>query len=302
MLDAASLLSDGAPVSVLRHALGESEHGASRRASRPGLLVHDGHTLLFVTSSLGRSSTPRSRPTRRACLHHAILGGLLAEGGIDAAVCAHHAELAGDPAAVLEYALRAARRAAVLGAHREAVAQYERALRFAGGIAPAERAVLLDEYTAELLVVNRSADALEASTDAVASWRVAGDQQRLALALCRRARVLERVPGSRCRPRRRADQPSHCWKAPETRPRWPCARDRGLALPEARRTTAVCRRGAVGFPVAERVGDEEATLEIMMSLGATRALPRGHGRVDPARRRVAARLALRALARLPAWR
>ena len=94
-------------------------------------------------------------------------------------MCAHHAELAGDPAAVLEYAPRAARRAAVLGAHREAVAQYERALRFAGGIAPAERAVLLDEYTAELLVVNRSADALEASTDAVASWRAAGDQQRL---------------------------------------------------------------------------------------------------------------------------
>ena len=45
---------------------------------------------------------------------------------------AHHAEAAGDGAAVLRYAPAAGRaRAASLGAHREAAAQYGRALRFA---------------------------------------------------------------------------------------------------------------------------------------------------------------------------
>ena len=61
-----------------------------------------------------------------------------------------------------------------------------------------ERAILLDEYTAELLVVNRQGDALESSTDAVASWRASGDRQGLALALCERARARK---GSRSRRR-----------------------------------------------------------------------------------------------------
>ena len=46
VLDAASLLSDGAPVSVLRHALAESEPGIEA-CVEAGLLVHDGRTLSF---------------------------------------------------------------------------------------------------------------------------------------------------------------------------------------------------------------------------------------------------------------
>jgi len=44
---------------------------------------------------------------------------------------AFHAEAAGDAAAVLRYAPAAAQRAVGLGSHREAAAQFERALRFA---------------------------------------------------------------------------------------------------------------------------------------------------------------------------
>ena len=46
VLDAASLLSEGAPVSVLRQALDESEHGIDA-CVEAGLLVHDGHALTF---------------------------------------------------------------------------------------------------------------------------------------------------------------------------------------------------------------------------------------------------------------
>ena len=45
---------------------------------------------------------------------------------------------------MLVYAPEAARRAAALRAHREAAAQYERALRFADDLPPAERAALLE--------------------------------------------------------------------------------------------------------------------------------------------------------------
>ena len=61
-------------------------------------------------------------------------------GSADPARLAYHAEGAGDGEAVLRFAPAAAERAAAAGAHREAAAQYARALRFADGLPPAERA------------------------------------------------------------------------------------------------------------------------------------------------------------------
>src|SRR4029453_16190787 len=68
---------------------------------------------------------------------------------------AHHADGAGDGPAVLKYAPVAARRAAALGAHREAAAQYARALRFADGLAPAARAELLGRHSYECYLTDQ---------------------------------------------------------------------------------------------------------------------------------------------------
>lgn len=74
-------------------------------------------------------------PNRRVALHRDALAALAARGGDnpDFARFAHHAEAAGDAEGVLRWAPRAAERAASSGAHREAAAQYARALRFADG-------------------------------------------------------------------------------------------------------------------------------------------------------------------------
>ena len=96
--------------------------------------------------------------------------------------------------------------------------------------------------------MNRSADALEASTDAVASWRAAGDRQSLALALCRRARVLERVPD----PDAALAAVRSAFALLEGSGDTPALARAHATLvwlvPEARRTTAVRRRGARGLP------------------------------------------------------
>jgi predicted ATPase len=72
-------------------------------------------------------------PLRRIILHKAVLRALRdpPEGNPDLARLAHQAEAASDTQAVLRFAPAAAARAATLGTHREAAAQYERALRFA---------------------------------------------------------------------------------------------------------------------------------------------------------------------------
>jgi hypothetical protein len=94
------------------------------------------------------------------------------------------AEEADDVAAVLRYAPAVARSAAALASHREAVAQLERALRFAAGASglPAVTvAGLYDELAVELTLLDRAEEAAEACTHALELWRAAGDRspQRL---------------------------------------------------------------------------------------------------------------------------
>ena len=83
-------------------------------------------------------------PNRRLALHRAALPPSKANRSTDFARVAHHAEAAADTKAVLQWAPRAARRAAASGAHREAAAQYARALRFADAQPPEVRAELLE--------------------------------------------------------------------------------------------------------------------------------------------------------------
>jgi DNA-binding CsgD family transcriptional regulator len=70
-------------------------------------------------------------PARRVRLHMLTLQALESAASADPARLAHHAEAAGDAPAVLRFAPEAGRRAAAVGAHREAADQFARALRFA---------------------------------------------------------------------------------------------------------------------------------------------------------------------------
>src|SRR6201999_1754525 len=79
-------------------------------------------------------------------LHRRALEGLATPtaGEADVESLAYHAEAAGEVEAVLRFAPAAARRAATVGAHRQAAAHYAEALRFGERLAPGERAALLE--------------------------------------------------------------------------------------------------------------------------------------------------------------
>jgi hypothetical protein len=91
---------------------------------------------------------------------------------------AFHAEGAGDAAAVLRYAPPAAQRAAGLGAHREAAAQFQRALRFAAEADAATVAGLCDRLSNELVLLDRAEEAAEASERALERWGAIGNRIR----------------------------------------------------------------------------------------------------------------------------
>ena len=76
------------------------------------------------------------------------------------------------------------------GSHREAAAQYERALRFAGGLPPAELAALLELHAQECYLTNRIDDAVAAQERALECYRALGDRRREAAALCALAELI----------------------------------------------------------------------------------------------------------------
>ena len=116
-------------------------------------------------------------PHRRLALHRAALAALAArEGDVDVAALAHHADAAGDAAAVLRWAPLAARRAAESGAHREAAEQYARALRFADGLALEERAALLRLRAGECWVAADFDAAIDAEQQSLEYRRLLGDR------------------------------------------------------------------------------------------------------------------------------
>jgi DNA-binding CsgD family transcriptional regulator/tetratricopeptide (TPR) repeat protein len=149
-----------------------------------GLLAEDGGRLRFRHEIARLAVEQAVTPHRRADLHVRILAALGSLGCGDDARMAFHAEAAGNGSAVLRHAPRAARRAAGLGAHRQAAAQFERALRFAAGADPEVVAGLYDGLAGELLLVGRFQGAVDVGEQALGLWRQAGDRLREGGTLC----------------------------------------------------------------------------------------------------------------------
>jgi DNA-binding CsgD family transcriptional regulator/tetratricopeptide (TPR) repeat protein len=141
-----------------------------------GLLAADGQWLGFRHEIARLAVEQAVAPHRRADMHGRILAALDSLGCRDDARMAFHADAAGDRPAVLHHAPRAARHAAELGSHREAAAQFERALRFAAGADPAVAAGLYDGLALELMLVGRPQGAVDAGEQALGLWRQAGDR------------------------------------------------------------------------------------------------------------------------------
>lgn len=160
-----------------------------------GLLAGDGGWLRFRHEIARLAVEQAIAAHRRGLIHARILDALQAQGSDDDARMAFHAEAAGDGPAVLRYAPAAARRAAELASHREAAAQFERALRFRAEADPATVAGLYDGLAYEVSLLDRWQDAANARERALELWHAAGDRLREGDTM----RRLSRTMGHLCR-------------------------------------------------------------------------------------------------------
>jgi DNA-binding CsgD family transcriptional regulator len=175
-LEAAAVLGPRFPPSLLAE-IGAVDDEGFEECLGAGALVRDAGLVGF-RHELSRDAILESLPPARAAeLHRKALSARRRRPADpdSLATLAHHAEAAGDGEAVLDLAPRAARRAAELRSHREAAAQYERALRWAAGRPASERALLYEGRSYECYLTNQFAEALSARQSALALWRELGD-------------------------------------------------------------------------------------------------------------------------------
>ena len=164
----------------LVHALAPESVESVEECLASGMLSSDPEGVVFH-HELARRAIEESLPSnRRITLHREALRALAAPptGAPDLARLAHHAEEAGDAEAVLRFAPGAAARATSLGAHREAAAQYARALRFGERLEPEEQAELLTRRAASCYLTDQNAEAIEAQRAALEHYRELGDRRR----------------------------------------------------------------------------------------------------------------------------
>jgi DNA-binding CsgD family transcriptional regulator/tetratricopeptide (TPR) repeat protein len=209
-------------------------------------------------------------PDRRLSLNRRALESLTAppEGDPDLARLAHHAEAVGDAETVLRYAPSAGERAAALGAHREAAAQYARAVRFAGALPVSERAELLERVAYQSYLCGQVDEAVEAQELALALHRESGESRKEGEALSHLGRLL----GFAGRTEEAAEA---CRQAVTVLEQFEPARPLGLAYATlAQRCTnwedldGALEWGTQALEVAERLDDTDILVYALATLGA----------------------------------
>ena len=165
----------------------------------------------------------------------------------------------------MRFAPGAAERAASLGAHREAAAQYARVLRFGDRLEPEERAEFLSLRSTECYLTDENDEAIEAERGALECYRELGDRRREGDSLRSLSSSSGVLAGSR-NPSEQARRPSQCSKSSPrgSSSRWRTAISRPLWA-----ILALSRRA---LELAERVGDTEIAVDALASLGLAESL------------------------------
>jgi DNA-binding CsgD family transcriptional regulator/tetratricopeptide (TPR) repeat protein len=237
-----------------------------------GMLQMDDQDLAF-RHELSRAAVYEAIwPPRRVELHARVLKAYESAPSEfrDLARLAHHAEAAGDRAAVLKYAPAAARRALGLRAMREAVAQYERALRFGDRLPDDQRLSLLEGYADASDLSGRGENGIALREEMIALARKTGDPLKEAEHLGWLGITL-----------------SFNWRLEETEEAARAAIAAIEGLPEGRKHVTIYMlqayirlehrdfAGAIAWceraiALADRLGDDEGSIQTLLTLGNAR--------------------------------
>ena len=186
LLEALSIVPGVVPTDLVG-TLGGANVDRLDRLFEIGMVVRSSNDVAFRHEITRETVAATIDPIRAVDLHRTAMSALISAGA-DPAVIAHHAECAGATDAVRRFAREAADVAVRVGAHREAAAQYGRAIR-AGDPDPLVEAELLELGGHQAMLSDRFDTALEWLERAVSLRRDYGDSRLLSAALVDLGRV-----------------------------------------------------------------------------------------------------------------
>jgi DNA-binding CsgD family transcriptional regulator/tetratricopeptide (TPR) repeat protein len=157
---------------LLAAMLGSNGAAIDEGVSR-GLLSMHGDAVSF-RHELARLAVYSTLPQERARDMHDRVLQALEQHNADLTQLVHHAALAENATAVLKYAPLAAKEAARLGAHREAVSHLSAALRHREGMPTLIQAELFEQHAEECSLTNQSGPAIASGRQALNLWRLEG--------------------------------------------------------------------------------------------------------------------------------
>jgi DNA-binding CsgD family transcriptional regulator len=239
-----------------------------------GVLVAVADAVAFRHELLRRAVEEGLSPPRRAAAHARVLAALADRPDVDPARLVHHAHHAGDPAAVLRWAPVAARRAAAVGAHRQAAAHYAAALAPAVDLPAADRAELLEAYSFSGYLAGLTGEAFDARRRALALRELDGDPDRIGANL----RWLSRLAWWTGRT---AEARSAAARAVEVLRAAPAGRQLAMAYSNVSQLHMLANEdaeaidwGGRALALSRRLGDRETETHALVNVGSAR-LQRG---------------------------
>lgn len=259
------------------HAPDAATTSALEECVAAGVLAAAGRAMAF-RHELGRDAILETIGfTRRRALHETVLKVLGANGSADLSALAHHAEGAIDRKAVLEFAPAAGRAAANAGAHREAAAQYARALRFADGLPLGEHAALLEAFAIESTVIGQPVDAEGARRAAIKMRTETGDLARKVVDMLRLSQNLL-TQGRNAEADETAAAAVRQLENLPPGPEHAFARaNRAYFLMLDRRNEEAIKEGETAIALAREFGDAVSLINAFNAVGSSRILLGDHG-------------------------
>ncbi len=238
-----------------------------------GVLVLAGDEVAF-RHELARRAVLDSLPAlERRRLHERLLRALLTRTpAAPAARLAHHAEGAGDAEAVLRFAVLAGDQATTVGAHREAAAHLDAALRHAARLPDEERARLLERRSYECYLTDQLAAALGAREEALGIWQALGSAEKAGGTLRWMSRLLWFLG-------RNAEARRHAEDAVVALEQLPPGRERAMAYSNRSQLHMLSGEveeardwGSRAIALARELGDQETEIHALNNVGTAELL------------------------------
>jgi DNA-binding CsgD family transcriptional regulator/tetratricopeptide (TPR) repeat protein len=271
LLEAVSIFPLRAETAIVAEIIQQAFDTAADACVERGMLNLEGAMLRFRHELARRAIEASIAPARRRALHQAIVNELVRRPNARASEIAHHAEHAGDVAALTRFAWRAGDEAARAGAPREAAAHYGTVLRHRESLGPPTIVELLEVYAEQCYLMGAADIAMSSMEEAAQHRRAAGETVKLGRDLTRLARF-----AWMCADRHRAeDFAAEAIRVLEGAPpgvelAWAYSHQAQLKMLASDMDAAI-DWGNRALELAERIGDAEVKVHALGNIGTAKA-------------------------------